>query len=142
MNTVVSATTRFARRPQIKHIQMISRASVLLRDASWAYRAGNYSDAVEFSYQAALRTAGAYVAASPIAKRKRLPRSAWDQLSLVDGAGKGWARQFARFSQLRSRLLTGLEVDFEPVDALRLLNLSEQFLDFVESVGLETTVAA
>lgn len=142
MATVMSATTRsMAGRPS-KRSAFVSRASILLRDAVRSYGQGELADALELAYQAALRTAGAYVAGSPIAKRRRLPSSVWEQLVLIGPEGGDWAGAFKDYSVRRSRLINGLDSDVSQDVVADLIELVEAFLDFVESGGHGGALAA
>ncbi|MEJ5928883.1 SAV_6107 family HEPN domain-containing protein [Corynebacterium sp. H128] len=142
MATVVSATTRSISKYYGKQAGFISRASVLIRDALEAYQAGDYASALEFAYQAALRTAGACVAGSAVANRRRRPSSAWAQLELVDSRGGEWAAIFKPYSRMRSRAINGLETEVEPQMVAGLLELVEQFLDEVEGGVFAGAIAA
>lgn len=142
MATVVSATTRSISAGRSKRATFISRASVLLRDAIHCYSQGKLADALELAYQAALRTAGAYVAGSAVAKRRRKPTGAWNQVALVSAEGKSWAESFASYSTLRSRLINGLESEVDSQTVAELIELVEHFLDEVESGGQGDSLAA
>lgn len=142
MTTIVSATTRNLSRAPRKRLAFISRSSLLLRDSIAAYSEQRYADAVEFSYQAALRAAGAVVVASPVAARKRLPKGAWKQLSLVGKEEQSWANMFAQYSTMRSRLISGLDREVDPVVAAELIRHVEDFLDFVERGDMGEALAA
>lgn len=133
MATVVSATTRSLTGGQGKRATFISRASVLLRDAIACYGKGELLDALELAYQAALRTAGAYIAGTAVAKRRRKPTGAWKQLALASADGKLWAESFAPYSTMRSRLINGLDREIEAKTVAALIGLVERFLDEVEN---------
>ncbi|MDU0478073.1 SAV_6107 family HEPN domain-containing protein [Staphylococcus chromogenes] len=142
MSSVVSATTRFFQGNQAKRDSYLTRAGLLLGEASSAFSAGKLEDAVELSYQAALRTAGAYLATARLPKKRRQPGGAWGQLAGVDDFGDQWANKFRSYSTLRSRLITGLPVRYTPADVRDLLTLAGEFLDQVEGVDLGTGIAA
>ncbi|QGU01709.1 hypothetical protein CKALI_04150 [Corynebacterium kalinowskii] len=142
MATVVSATTRSISGGQGKRASFISRASILLRDAVLSYSQGELADALEFAYQAALRTAGAYVAGTPVAKRRRKPTGAWGQLALAGPEGKAWSASFAPYSTIRSRLITGLDSAVDSETVTELIELVEHFLDEVETGGQDSPMAA
>lgn len=134
MTAVVSATTKVFGARLGKRATFIGRASVLLRDAVSSYASGQYADALELAYQAALRTAGAYVAASPIARRRRLPTGAWNQLKLVGDDGKAWAETFSSYSRVRARLINGLDSQVDQETVAELIELAGHFLDHVEAM--------
>lgn len=142
MATVVSATTRSMGGGRNKRASFISRASVLLRDAVRYFGQDQFEDALDLTYQAALRTAGARIASSPVARRRRLPKGAWNQLALVDERGKYWAELLAPYSKLRSRVMNGLDRDLDPAQVSQLIELVGQFLDEVEMEGTNTNLAA
>lgn len=142
MATVVSATTRALGGAGSKQAAFIRRASILLRDAVREYGQGNYVDAMELGYQAALRTAGAYIAGTSVAKRRRLPAGAWSRVALAGGDGAAWASSFAPFSKNRSRLISGLDNEVDPALVADLIELTQHFLDEVESGGVQGKAAA
>ena len=110
MGQVISATNRFS--GASKCYRFLSSARELLDEARLYAARGEQGLAFESAYRAALRTAGARVAMSKkMGARKRLPSSAWDQLALVDDAGKQRAAHFSTFSQRRSRVAAGIEDD-------------------------------
>ena len=77
MVQIISAATRFADAGKAgKRVRFLAQGYDLLDRARVEASAGKYEEALEFVYQAALRTAGAWVASSRVAKRKRLPSSA------------------------------------------------------------------
>ncbi|WP_080794065.1 SAV_6107 family HEPN domain-containing protein [Corynebacterium pacaense] len=124
MGEIISATTRFTATGG-RSAEFLEKANILLDQARQYRRAGDLSLALEFGYRSSLRTAGAIIAASPVSKRKRKPRGAWNQLALVDGAAADWATELSAFSRIRSRASSGLEV-----------NLSEEYIDgFLSRVG-------
>lgn len=127
MTNVVSATTKFSGRPS-KREEFLSKAAVLLVEARAQQAAGRYDVALETAYRAALRTAGARIAASKVAKRVRKPQGAWEQLKLVDESGKQWAEVFEAFSRKRARVASGLDFNVEPLIVARLVAHVEEFL--------------
>lgn len=131
MSNVVSATTKFRGR-STKREEFISKADALLAEARVQHAAGNHDVALESAYRAALRTAGARIAASKVAKRVRKPQGAWEQLKLVDEDGKQWAEVFEAFSRTRSRVASGLDFNVEPLIVARLIVHVEEFLAEVE----------
>ncbi|GAB2504299.1 hypothetical protein CATRI_08750 [Corynebacterium atrinae] len=133
MAPIVSATTRFTRTGRgTRRADFLSKASALLSQ-SVAYREeGNWEQALESAYQAALRTAGAWISESSVAGRRRRPTSAWDQLRLVGGGGEEWADTFSQYSRLRSRVVSGLERDLDHDTVDHIIALASEFLAMVE----------
>lgn len=129
---VISATARYSL-PARGRGHLIERAGVLLTQARQALLDGKLEEAAEAAYQAALRTAGAWVADSPVGKRKRKPRGAWAQLELVDADAARWAQRFAADSAKRSRLLSGIEYDPSRQWVEALVNDAEDFYGVVVS---------
>ena len=134
MAQIISATARL-RRPgrQVgggaKRDRFLRQARDLIASARTFAAEDRLDQALELAYQAGLRTAGARVAVSPVAKRRRLPSSAWEQLSLVSAADKEWAEEFSRYSRIRSRLASGLE-DTPPTEVVfAVLELAARFVD-------------
>ena len=125
---IISATTRGAA-GQAKRDRFLFNARVLLDVARGQLASGDTGLALESAYQAALRTAGARIAASAkIAKRKRLPASAWEKLAIVDDDGSVRAAQFANYSTARSRIISGIDPDPEAGFVAEFLRLAEDFL--------------
>ena len=133
MATVISATTRFGGRGEAKRAEFLGKAHVLLTQSQVALRAGDEASALELAYQAALRTAGASIAVSAVAQRKRKPHGAWDQLALVDETGVEQAADFKAFSRLRSRVSSGMEVEVDPVIVREFVQRVRGFLDSVDA---------
>jgi len=133
MATVISATTRFGGRGEAKRAEFLEKAHVLLTQSQVALRAGDEASALELAYQAALRTAGARIAVSAVAQRKRKPHGAWDQLALVDETGVEQAADFKAFSKLRSRVSSGMEVEVDPVIVREFVQRVRGFLDSVDA---------
>ena len=106
---------------------------MLLTQSQVALRAGDEASALELAYQAALRTAGARIAVSAVAQRKRKPHGAWDQLALVDETGVEQAADFKAFSRLRSRVSSGMEVEVDPVIVREFVQRVRGFLDSVDA---------
>lgn len=133
MAQIISATTRFTGSGAgTRQADFLSRARALLSQAVEHRAAGQWDLALEAAFQAALRTAGARIAMSPVASRRRRPTSAWGQLRLVDEAGGRWADLFAQYSRLRSRVASGLELDVDHAVVNRVLDLAAEFLTEVE----------
>ena len=141
MSQVISATAKF-RRSSFKREEFLGKARYLLADAKRSLAAGDKESALEFAYQAALRTAGARVADSKVATRARKPQSAWEQLRLVDEEGAAQAAQFSAYSRLRSRVASGLEFNVEEGVVRRLVEQVEGFIFDVESVDGQLPAAA
>lgn len=131
MSQVISATTKFSG-PAHKREEFLSKAAVLLAEARAHQANGQHDIALESAYRAALRTAGARIAGSKVAKRVRKPQGAWEQLKLVDDEGKQWAEVFEAFSRTRSRVASGLDFNIEPLVVARLIAHVEEFLNEAE----------
>lgn len=146
MAQVISATTKFGagatRQGGAKRQRFLTQAEGLLSEARALAAEGRGDEALELSYQAALRTAGARVAVSAVARRKRKPSSAWEQLALVDAAGKRWADEFKAFSRLRSRVVSGLDGNVEQATVFELMDLAAQFKEAVEMEFVVDSAAA
>ena len=101
-----------------------------LKESHEAAAAGNWVLALEQAYRAGLRTAAARFGESPVAaRRKRLPTSVWDQLSLVDAASAEWAARVGAYSRMRSRLLSGMDREVEPEVVRDVQQLVTEFYD-------------
>ena len=140
MAQIISATTKFIDRSNRagrsgKYQCFLRKAESLLDLARAAAAEDRLTDAVELAYQAGLRGAGAWVAATPVGKRKRLPTSAWEQVELISADAKEWAMEFRRYSRLRSRLVTGLDDAVKPAVAFELIELSARFIATVRGEG-------
>ena len=137
MAQIISATrTRSAGRASGKRARFLFQARELL-DAARGYAAeGRFDQALEVAYQSALRTAGARVAASAVARRRRLPSSAWDRLALVGVEEKWWAESFKGYSRTRARVASGLDEVPGGDFVYGLMQRAAQFLDESE---LETS---
>ncbi|MDK8625381.1 SAV_6107 family HEPN domain-containing protein [Corynebacterium appendicis] len=137
MSSVISATTGavYGVVPVAsRHDEFLQSARALLADAHAQLAAGSYDLALESAYRAALRTAGAVIAQSTVvAKRKRLPTSAWEKLALTGSRGTYWANTFSGFSRLRGRVASGIELKPRVADVGRLVELAEEF--FAEAGG-------
>lgn len=131
MAQVISATTRFIRQGG-RRSDFLARAQVLLEQSRRHWGAGEVDLALEYSYQAALRVAGARIADSPVARRKRKPTDAWGQLRLVDEAGVQWAGIFEGYSRFRSRVASGIELDPDTAVVVEIMARATAFLAEVE----------
>lgn len=145
MSSVISATTGavYGAKPAAsRHDEFLSSAHALLNDAHDQLAAGAPDLALESAYRAALRTAGAAAAQSPVvAKRKRLPTSAWDKLALTGPRGKYWADTFSGFSRLRGRVASGIELRPRREEAERLLDLASSFYEEIAGEEYGMTAA-
>jgi len=125
MNSIISATTgsAYGTVPRAsQHDVFLDSARELLADAQARIARGEYDLAVESAYRAALRTAGAVIAESAaVAKRKRLPSSAWDKLRITGARGEAWADIFSGYSALRGRVASGIELRPSPTRATALV---------------------
>ncbi|AWB81561.1 hypothetical protein C3B44_03630 [Corynebacterium yudongzhengii] len=137
MGDVISATTKFSTR-QLKRERFLASARDLLDSARKEMAAGAFDLALEYAYRGALRVAGACIADSVVlARRKRLPSSAWERLALVGEAEKEWAQTFSGFSRLRSRVMSGIEKVPPAGVAEEVVELAAEFLAETEgSAGL------
>lgn len=141
MSVVQSATTSSSPR-SLKSSEFLHKAHQLLA-AAITYRGERRHDlALEYAYQAGLRTAAARIAASPVAHRVRKPTNAWDQLRLVDAEAAQWADAIGQYSRLRSRVNSGIEamVSEETIDTV--IELVGKFLNSVEFDNDDTPAAA
>lgn len=133
MGNVISATTRFGRKEGARD-RFLSSAHDLIEQAQVYMEAGDWALAMENAYQAALRTAGARIVSSPVvARRKRLPGSAWERLMLVDDRGAERARELARYSGLRSRVANGIVPEPDPAVVQELFTAARGFLAEVDA---------
>lgn len=142
MAQIISAQSKFTGGPAGKRDRFLFQAQDLLRRAQGCAAEAKWDEALEYAYQAGLRTAGARVAVSAVAKRRRLPSSAWERLALVSATDKEWAKEFKAYSRPRSRVATGL--DDMPDEALvwSLLDLVACFIDATEAeIGFGSLVA-
>ncbi|WP_312714824.1 SAV_6107 family HEPN domain-containing protein [Corynebacterium flavescens] len=147
MAQIISATARLngagRQAPgELKRDRFLRQASELIASARGFAAEKRWDRALELAYQAGLRTAGARVAVSPVAKRRRLPSSAWEQLSLVSAADKAWAAEFSRYSRIRSRVASGLEDAPSSETVFAVLELAARFLDATVSDGEFDDLAA
>lgn len=141
MTAIVSATTSTIKTTSNKRAIMVGRAIHLQNSAVIALQNGQLADALEFAYQAALRTAGAYFA-EPQKVRRKKSGSVWDRIAKMDDRGAFWAAKFKPYSRTRARALSGLPVDFVTTDVQELLSLVDEFLAEVEGAGNSAPIAA
>lgn len=145
MGNVISATTRSAYgiRRGGQREAFLSSAGELLDTSRTHLESGSYDLALEYAYQAALRTAGAEVASSAsIARRKRLPSSAWDKLALTGPSGKERAVTFRGYSRLRGRVASGIELQPDPAEVEKLVDLAHNFFREVNGDTFDEPAAA
>lgn len=144
MNSIISATTgaTYGTVPRpTRHDKFLDSARGLLADAHLRIAHGEYDLAVESAYRAALRTAGAVIAESvAVAKRKRLPTSAWDKLRITGPQGEMWADVFSGYSTLRGRVASGIELRPNPLKATALVADAADF--YAEVAGEDQSLAA
>jgi len=145
MSSVISATTGAvygAVPATLQHDEFLASGRALLEDAHAQLAAGAYDLALESAYRAALRTAGAVIAQSAVvAKRKRLPTSAWDKLALTGARGAYWANAFSGFSRLRGRVASWIELNPQRGDVERLVQLASEFFGETAGEGSDMTAA-
>lgn len=128
---VVSATVRSMNRKDPSEVFM-SKAHGLLLAAEQSLAAGQYADALEQGYQAALRIAGSRISSLSQRKRKRAGVSVWEKLAIVDEAGEEQARIFEPYSASRSRVLNGIDKGVSAEYVRVLLGHVAEFIDYVE----------
>ncbi|HIX80126.1 MAG TPA: hypothetical protein H9978_09405 [Candidatus Corynebacterium faecipullorum] len=138
MAQVISATAaaRSRNREAMQRVQrdrFVNQALDLLADARSSAAEGSFADALEMAYRASLRAAGARVAASTVSRRRRLPTSAWEQVSLIGPADAQWAEEFKEYSRVRSRVASGLDPVPEPDSVYQYLALAARYVDATES---------
>ncbi|APT89230.1 hypothetical protein CFRA_08135 [Corynebacterium frankenforstense DSM 45800] len=131
MPQLISATAYRSNRPS-RSALFLAKASRLMAQAARERAAGRLREALEYAYQAGLRAAGARVADSPVAGRRRLPTGAWDRLSLVGPGEKVWAKRLSGYSTLRSRVLSGLESGVDKVVVDELIAAVADFIAEIE----------
>ncbi|WP_454972558.1 SAV_6107 family HEPN domain-containing protein [Corynebacterium propinquum] len=125
-----------------RHRKLVASAEMLVSKARAFLRDGDASQALEFAYWAGLRLAGARVAVSPVGKRRRKPTSAWEQLALVDAAGKQWAHRFQPYSRVCRDIELGLGAEISELQVMSLLKLVDEFLVEVAAQTLVERTAA
>lgn len=132
VHSATVASLARARQRRDSSARLLDSAHAYVALSSTALEEGFVGDAFESAYRAALRCAGVKVARSPVAQRARLPRSVWEQLKLVDEPGRIRAAEFAQYSRLRSRVLSGIEAEPAPSTVEELLSLVESFMQEVD----------
>lgn len=150
MNSIISATTgaTYGSVPTVpasgKRDTFLGNAHALLEETVARLEQGKADLALEAAYRAALRTAGAVIEGSAvIAKRKRLPSSAWEKLKLTGVRGRHWAEIFESYSALRGRVASGIELYPDPAEVEALVGKAVEFFDEVslEVAGGEAAAA-
>lgn len=120
-----------------KAVTFMGRAEALLRQA----RTAPAADRIEYSYQAALRVAGAVLEEAP-GRRRRADSSAWARLRRHAPAYSPWAERFEAVSPLREDLLLGLKRHPDELEARRIQAMAGDFLAEVSAdFGLLDDVA-
>ncbi|WKS32618.1 SAV_6107 family HEPN domain-containing protein [Corynebacterium propinquum] len=125
-----------------RHRKLVASAEMLMGKARAYLRDGDASQALEFACWAGLRLAGARVAVSPVGKRRRKPTSAWEQLALVDAAGKQWVHRFQPYSRVCRDIGLGLGAEISELQVMSLLKLVDEFLVEVAAQTLVERTAA
>ena len=73
---------------------------------------------------------------SPVEKRRRKPKSAWQQLALVNKSGEQWAELFQPYSQLSREIELGLGAEISQLQVHALLKQVAEFRAEVAAVQL------
>lgn len=138
MAQVISATAAAQSRNRealqsVRRDRFMGQALDLLADARKSAARGHLEDALEMAYRASLRAAGARVAASTVARRRRLPSSAWEQVALIGPADAQWAAEFKDYSRVRSRVASGLDPVPGEDAVYEYLALAARYVDATES---------
>lgn len=138
MAQVISATAAARSRNRealqsVRRDRFMGQALDLLADARKSAARGRLEDALEMAYRASLRAAGARVAASTVARRRRLPSSAWEQVALIGPADAQWAAEFKDYSRVRSRVASGLDPVPGEDAVYEYLALAARYVDATES---------
>lgn len=138
MAQVISATAAARSRNRealqsVRRDRFVGQALDLLADARKSAARGRLEDALEMAYRASLRAAGARVAASTVARRRRLPSSAWEQVALIGPADAQWAAEFKGYSRVRSRVASGLDPVPGEDAVYEYLALAARYVDATES---------
>ena len=138
MAQVISATAAARSRNRealqsVRRDRFMGQALDLLADARKSAARGRLEDALEMAYRASLRAAGARVAALTVARRRRLPSSAWEQVALIGPADAQWAAEFKDYSRVRSRVASGLDPVPGEDAVYEYLALAARYVDVTES---------
>lgn len=139
---VANSSTRAARTAKLagstiaRYYKLLETADLLVDRARQFLRDGDQQQALEFAYWAGLRLAGARVMVSPVEKRRRKPKSAWQQLALVNKSSERWAELFQPYSQLSREIELGLGAEISQLHVHALLKQVAEFRAEVAAVQL------
>lgn len=118
-------------------VTFLGRASSLLSQA----RVAAPADRLDLSYQAALRVAGAVLAANP-GRRRKEDHSAWARVRRHAPEYSGWAARFEAFSRQWEDVRLGLARGVDELEARRVQVMAADFLAEVEAdFGMLSDVA-
>lgn len=118
-------------------VTFLGRASSLLSQA----RVAAPADRLDLSYQAALRVAGAVLAANP-GRRRKEDHSAWARVRRHAPEYSGWAARFEAFSRQWEDVRLGLARGVDELEARRVQSMAADFLAEVEAdFGMLSDVA-
>ncbi|PMC61440.1 hypothetical protein CJ204_11100 [Corynebacterium xerosis] len=118
-------------------VTFLGRASSLLSQA----RVAAPADRLDLSYQAALRVAGAVLAANP-GRRRKEDHSAWARIHRHAPEYSGWAVRFEAFSRQWEDVRLGLARGVDELEARRVQAMAADFLAEVEAdFGMLSDVA-
>ncbi|MFD6728319.1 SAV_6107 family HEPN domain-containing protein [Corynebacterium xerosis] len=118
-------------------VTFLGRASSLLSQA----RVAAPADRLDLSYQAALRVAGAVLAANP-GRRRKEDHSAWARVRRHAPEYSGWAARFEAFSRQWEDVRLGLARGVDELEARRVQAMAADFLAEVEAdLGMLSDVA-
>ncbi|QGS33694.1 hypothetical protein FOB82_00750 [Corynebacterium xerosis] len=118
-------------------VTFLGRASSLLSQA----RVAAPADRLDLSYQAALRVAGAVLAANP-GRRRKEDHSAWARIRRHAPEYSGWAARFEAFSRQWEDVRLGLARGVDELEARRVQVMAADFLAEVEAdFGMLSDVA-
>lgn len=115
-----------------KTARFFKDARALLEQADDIAMRGDSNTAFEYYYRAALRIGAAWIAFSPIAKRKRKPQGVWEQMKLVGADAAQWAAEFQALALERRRAATfaRYRVGAEQLETMR--DLVQRFFSEVQ----------
>ncbi|MFD8878857.1 SAV_6107 family HEPN domain-containing protein [Corynebacterium xerosis] len=118
-------------------VTFLGRASSLLSQS----RVAAPADRLDLSYQAALRVAGAVLAANP-GRRRKEDHSAWARVRRHAPEYSGWAARFEAFSRQWEDVRLGLARGVDELEARRVQAMAADFLAEVEAdFGMLSDVA-
>ena len=130
MNNPVKSSSVPSRSFQTASDVFLEKARSLYLASLRHWDRGEYAEALEAAYQAALRLAGARVESAR--KKKARPTGAWERLKLLDEDGKARAVEFSQYSRIRARVLNGIEENVSAHVVRNLIDSVASFLDEVE----------